>query len=119
MHRLDSPNAKRPFRCPNWLLATGAILGFVNLAFLGMGANIWGAGTLTVGLLVAAAIIPVFCFRHYVQDKGEFPEQMYKDMMLTHGEDVGTIERRCGMLPYLTLAAAFAVVFIFNSIAVY
>ncbi|HML90796.1 APC family permease [Methyloceanibacter sp.] len=119
MHRLDSPNAKRPFRCPNWLLATGAVLGFVNLAFLGMGANIWGAGTLTVGLLVAAAIIPVFCYRHYVQDKGEFPEQMYRDMMLAHGEAGDVIEKRCGILPYLTLAGALAIVFFFYSIAVY
>ncbi|RDD62988.1 APC family permease [Ferruginivarius sediminum] len=119
MHRIDSPKAKRPFRCPNWLLGMGAILGFVNLAFLGMGANIWGAGTLTVGLLVAAAIIPVFAFRHYITDGGVFPEQMYKDMMLAHGEDGTTIEKRCGMLPYLTLGAAVAVVIFFHTIAVY
>jgi hypothetical protein len=98
----------------------GAILGFVNLAFLGMGANIWGAGTLTVGLLVAAAIIPVFCYRHYIQDKGEFPEQMYKDMMLAHGEEGSTrVQTRAGILPYLTLAAAVVVVLFFNWIAVY
>ncbi|MHA7851942.1 MAG: APC family permease [Roseovarius sp.] len=120
MHRMDSPNAKRPYRAPTWLLAMGAILGFVNLAFLGMGANIWGAGTLTVGLLVAAAIIPVFCYRHYIQDKGEFPEQMYKDMMLAHGEEGSTrVQTRAGILPYLTLAAAVAVVLFFNWIAVY
>jgi amino acid transporter len=120
MHRKDSPNAKRPFRAPSWLLAMGAILGFVNLAFLGMGANIWGAGTLTVGLLVAAAIVPVFCYRHYIQDKGKFPEQMYKDMMIALGESGSTvIQKRCGILPYLTLAAAVGVVVFFNWIAVY
>lgn len=119
MHRIDSPKAKRPFRCPTWLLGIGAILGFVNVAFMGMGANIWGGGTLLVGLLVAGAIIPVFIYRHYVVDKGVFPEQMYKDMMLAHGEEGDTVKKRCGVLPYLTLIAAIGVIIIFNQIAVY
>ena len=46
------------------------MLSFVNLAFMGFGADSYGAGTLTSGLVFAALIVPVFIYRHYVQDKG-------------------------------------------------
>lgn len=118
MHRIDCPSAKRPFRCPNWLLATGAVLGFVNLAFLGMGANIWGKGTLLVGFLVAAGIIPVFAYRHFVTDKGQFPDQMYRDIQLASCED-GSLQNRCGVLPYITLAAGILTVIVFYWLAKY
>jgi amino acid transporter len=117
MHRLDSPNIKRPFRCPNWLLAAGAFLGFVNLGLMGMGANIWGSGTLMMGLIVAAAIIPVFAYRHWIVDKGQFPEAMYKDMMNDSGEE--GIMKRCGLWPYAALIAGVLVVVITRMIAVY
>lgn len=117
MHRLDSPNIKRPFRCPNWLLAAGAFLGFVNLCLMGMGANIWGSGTLMTGLIVAAAIIPVFAYRHWIVDKGQFPEAMYKDMMADSGEE-GLI-KRCGAWPYVALITGVLVVIVTRMVAVY
>lgn len=46
IHRIDNPNVKRPWRCPNWLLALGTILAYINAFLLGAGANVWGAGTL-------------------------------------------------------------------------
>jgi len=116
IHRLDRPGWKRPFRCPTWLLGTGTVLAFVNAAFLGMGANTWGAGTLIAGVVWAALIIPVFLFRHYVQDKGRFPEAMKEDMHLL--PEAGAM-KRAGILPYLTLAGGVAVVVIARLIAVY
>ena len=80
LHRIDRPNTPRPYRAPNVLLAIGAVLGFTNLFLMGMGANVWGQGTLSAGIIVAALIIPVFLYRHYVQDKGVFPAQLAEDM---------------------------------------
>jgi amino acid transporter len=102
LHRIDRPNTPRPYRAPNILLAVGALLGFANLFIMGMGANIWGAGTLSAGVIVAAMIIPVFLYRHYVQDKGVFPSQLTEDMQ-PEGVDEATVKTRAGMLPYLAL----------------
>ena len=46
IHRLDRPRQERPWRAPTWILAAGAVLSFVNLAFMGFGADVYGAGTL-------------------------------------------------------------------------
>jgi amino acid transporter len=116
IHRIDRSQWSRPFRCPDWLLAAGAVLSFVNLALLGIGADIWGAGTLVSGLVCVAMVIPVFLYRHYVTDKGKFPEAMIEDM---HLGDVKEGERRAGILPYATLVAGIIVVWVSHSIAVY
>jgi amino acid transporter len=116
IHRIDRPNVKRPFRAPSWIIAAGGVLSFVNLSFMGMGADIWGPNTLLTGVFLAALIVPVFCYRHYYQDKGVFPEDMLEDMHLLPGE---AAETRAGVLPYLALAAGVAVVVIGARIAVY
>lgn len=107
IHRIDRKDWARPFRAPTWLLATGTFLGFVNLAFLGLGSGIWGDGTLVTGLIFASLIIPVFAYRHYVQDKGEFPAVMQEDIFR---EQEGSGRARAGILPYLALIAGCAVV---------
>ncbi len=104
LHRIDRPHTPRPYRAPSLLLAVGALLGFVNLFLMGMGANVWGQGTLGAGIIVAVLIIPVFLFRHYVQDKGKFPAQLAEDMRPV-GADEETVAPRAGVLPYLALAA--------------
>jgi hypothetical protein len=70
---------------------------------------------LWAGLFAAALIIPVFCFRHYIQDGGKFPEHMLEDLGMRQS-DLAT--RKAGMLPYLTLAAGLLVVLIANWIFV-
>ena len=89
----------------------------MNALFLGAGAKVWGYGgsILVVGLVFAALILPVFAYRHYVQDGGRFPPQALADLGLREG-DMG--ERKAGMLPYLTLAAGLIVVLIANRIFV-
>jgi hypothetical protein len=74
---------------------------------MGLGADIWGAGTLVTGLLLAMLILPVFCWRHYVQDKGRFPDAMLSDLQLQ--ADAGA--KRAGLLPYATLIAGALVVY--------
>jgi amino acid transporter len=101
IHRIDNPNVKRPWRCPTWLLALGAILAYVNAFLLGAGANVWGSGTLVSGLVSAAIIVPIFAFRHYVVDKGVFPKQMYEDLVLPGEKQLSP--KRAGALPYLAL----------------
>ncbi len=107
IHRIDSGHIKRPWKCPNWLLGFNTCLSFVNAAFLGIGANVWGKSTLIATAVWAALIIPVFLFRHYVQDKGRFPDHMYDDLGIQHGE---LLVKKAGIKPYLALVAGLAVV---------
>ena len=79
--------------------------------FLGAGAKVWNPVALWAGLIAAGLIIPVFIFRHYVQDGGKFPPNMLADLNLTHEE---LKIRKAGILPYLTLIAGIAVVLAAN-----
>jgi amino acid transporter len=116
IHRMDRPNWERPFRAPALLLGAGTFLSFVNLVLMGMGADVWGSGTLVTGIIVIALIIPVFVWRHHIVDKGVFPEAMTQDMHLVPEAGVKT---GAGILPYLTIAAGIAVVVIARMIARY
>jgi amino acid transporter len=116
IHRMDRPNQERPWRAPTWVLAAGTVLSFANLAFMGFGADSYGAGTLLIGLSFAALIIPVFFYRHYVQDKGVFPPEMASDLEMVGGE---RMVHRAGIWPYVVLAAGIAVVAITHHLAVY
>jgi amino acid transporter len=116
LHRIDRPNQTRPWRAPNAVLAAGALLSFVNLAFMGFGADVYGSGTLETGLVFAALIVPVFLFRHYFQDRGTFPAAMLEDMEL--GNSARPV-KRAGYLPYVVLALGVLVVFVTHRLAVY
>jgi amino acid transporter len=116
IHRCDRPRQERPWRAPTWILAAGAVLSFVNLAFMGFGADVYGSGTLTTGLAFAALIVPVFIYRHYIQDKGSFPPEMAEDLDMVDGEK---IIKRAGYWPYVVLALGVAVVAITHKLAVY
>jgi amino acid transporter len=116
IHRCDRPRQERPWRAPTWILAAGAVLSFVNLAFMGFGADVYGAGTLTTGLVFAALIVPVFIYRHYVQDKGSFPREMAEDLEMVGGEP---IVKRAGVWPYVVLALGIVVVAVTHELAVY
>ena len=115
IHRIDRGSWERPFRCPTWLLALAAGFGFLNMVFMGAGADVWGAGTLRNGLIAAALIIPVFLFRHYVQDKGVFPAAVVE---ADYAAKEAPVVPRAGMLPWLALAACAAVVWLTHHLAV-
>ncbi|WDD91590.1 APC family permease [Burkholderia sp. FERM BP-3421] len=102
IHRMDRGGWERPFRCPTWLLALGALCGFANLVYVGAGANLQGEGTLRNGLIAMLLIVPVFLYRHYWQDRGRFPEQMRRDVVLA----VPARSRWFDAAPYATLAGA-------------
>ena len=108
IHRMDSGHIARPWKAPNFLLGLNTLLAFVNALFLGAGAKVWGySSALWVGLIFAALIIPVFYYRHFIQDGGKFPAGALEELGLKDG-DMG--ERKAGMLPYLALALGAAVV---------
>lgn len=113
IHRVDRPDAPRPWRAPTFMIGVGACLAFFNALLLGWGSNTWGSGALATGLCFAAVIIPVFCYRHYWQDKGVFPASMYD---MGHGEsavkDVGPPVKRAGVRPYLVLAGGAVTIFV-------
>ncbi len=109
LHRIDAGHVRRPWRAPNWLLGLGAAFSFLNMFFMGAGANIYGPNTLLLGVIGAALIIPIFIFRHYVQDRGKWPSKMLADLGIT--EEVMHI-RNAGFLPYLTAAGGILVVLV-------
>lgn len=111
LHRIDNGHIRRPFKAPTILLVLGTTFAFVNAAFMGAGAKVWNPMALVSGATAAALIIPVFLFRHYVQDKGQFPAHMLEDLNLTSNE---LQERKAGVLPYLALVAGIAVVLLAN-----
>ena len=108
IHRVDNGDVPRPWRAPTILIAAGAVLAFVNAGFLGAGSDVWGADTLRNAVIAMALVIPVFLFRHYVTDKGVFPEHMLDDLSI-EGGSLGV--KRAGALPYVVLAAGAVVVF--------
>ncbi|SDJ11571.1 APC family permease [Alteribacillus bidgolensis] len=112
IHRIDRANWSRPFKVPNWLLVTNVGFAFLNMALLGMGADIWGKGTLWAGLFSAALVIPFFVYRHYFIDKGEFAEGIHDGV-----ED--SKEKKAGIWPYIALATGIVVILIAHNIAVY
>jgi amino acid transporter len=115
IHRMDRPDWERPYRAPTPLLAAGTVLSFVNLVLLGAGADTLGKGTLVTGLCCISLIIPVFLYRHYVIDKGQFPAEMNEDLHLV--PEAG-VKNGAGWLPALTIAAGAATVWISHSLAV-
>lgn len=111
IHRLDSGHVRRPYKAPTIVITLGGVFAFVNAMFMGAGAKVWNPWALWAGLGFAALIIPVFCFRHFIQDKGKFPRQMLEDLGLKEG-DLG--HKKAGILPYLTLLGGIATVLIAN-----
>ena len=112
IHRMDRGHWERPFRCPTWLLAFASLLAFVNMAFMGAGADVWGEGTLRNGLLATLLIIPVFWFRHYVQDKGVFPAAQV-EAEFERGAEADT--KRAGWLPYLAIGGCAVLVWFLHN----
>jgi amino acid transporter len=110
IHRIDNAHVERPWRAPNWVLGAGAVLAFVNIFLLGAGAKVYGDATLATGVIAAAFIIPVFLYRHYVTDKGEFPAQMLAE--LVRAQSSAADRRKAGILPYITLIAGAAVILV-------
>ncbi|QAY94596.1 amino acid permease [Methylovirgula ligni] len=109
IHRVDRPGQKRPYKAPTWLIAIGALLGFVNLFFIGMGSNVFGAGVLKWGLITVFLVVPIFLFRHYVVDKGVFPKALTE----IAADGSGASDLHVGQakwLPYLAAAAGVLVV---------
>ena len=113
MHRVDNPQAPRPYRAPTALIAIGTVLAFVNALLLGWGANVWGGGALLTGLVAAAIVVPVFYYRHNVVDKGVFPASFSEDLPAENGQ-AGAVElpRRAGIRPYLVLGGGVVMVLI-------
>jgi amino acid transporter len=114
IHRLDRPDWRRPFSCPKWLLALGALFGYINMMFVGAGADVWGAGTLRNGLIAVSLILPVFAYRHYVQDRGCFPRLSEQDSNDPNEDDVVL---RAGALPYVALLACVMIIWLFHNFA--
>lgn len=115
IHRMDRPDWARPYKAPTILIVIGTTLAFVNVTMMGLGANIWGSGTLMSGLVMAGLVFPIFIWRHYIIDKGVFPEEMRKDMELENGAKGRP--SKTSKLPYLALIVGCAIVYFTNHLA--
>ncbi|MFH3480783.1 APC family permease [Xanthobacter sp. V4C-8] len=111
IHRIDSAHVDRPYKAPTFILALGTLFAFVNAVFMGAGAKVWNPVALWAGLITAALIIPVFIYRHYIQDGGKFPHETFEDLTIGDGKHT---QKRAGMLPYLALVAGLVVVLASN-----
>ncbi|WP_294145473.1 APC family permease [uncultured Selenomonas sp.] len=100
IHRIDRAKLERPFKAPTAILGIDVVLSFCNVAFLGVAAAYFGASNILAGLIICSLIVPVFLFRHYIQDKGQFPQSTLEE------EEDGTFQKKCGIFPYITLIAA-------------
>jgi amino acid transporter len=115
IHRVDNGKVYRPWKAPKILLAIAVVLSFFNATLLGAGANVWGPNTLLTSIVVIALIIPVFVFRHYVTDRGKFPDRMLDDLQVGDStRDIWT--KHAGILPYVTLIGGVATVIVSNLI---
>lgn len=112
IHRMDRPNWERPYKAPTILIVLGTFLAFVNVTLMGLGANIWGAGTLMSGLVMAGLVFPIFIWRHYIVDKGVLPKEMQEDMLLD-----GDQKTTAGVLPYVALIVAGVIVYFTSHLA--
>jgi amino acid transporter len=112
IHRMDRPNWDRPYKAPTILIVLGTFLAFVNVTLMGLGANIWGAGTLMSGLVMAGLVFPIFIWRHYIVDKGVLPQEMQEDMLLD-----GDQKTTAGVLPYAALMVAGVIVYFTSHLA--
>jgi amino acid transporter len=113
MHRVDNPDAPRPYRAPTVLIAIGTVLAFVNALLLGWGADVFGGGAFVTGLVAAAIIVPVFYYRHHVVDKGVFPASFSEDLPAENGQaGAVALPRRAGIRPYLVLGGGVVMVII-------
>jgi len=111
IHRIDNGHVNRPWKAPTVLIVLGTLFGFVNAVFMGAGAKVWNPSALWAGLFTASLILPVFWYRHHVQDGDKFPDHMYEDLNIKPGE---IAERKAGILPYVTLLAGLATVLAAN-----
>lgn len=111
IHRIDNGHVHRPWKAPTILLALGTLFAFVNAVFMGAGAKVWNPNALWAGLFAASLILPVFWYRHHVQDGDKFPDHMYEDLNIKPGE---IAQRKAGILPYVTLIAGLATVLLSN-----
>jgi amino acid transporter len=117
IHRMDRPDWMRSFKAPTWLLGLGAVCGFFDMFLIGVGANSYGNGVLELGFGVVALSIPIFLYRHYVTDKGKFPDDFSADIQ--PGGPVTAVTYKAGFLPYVAVAGAVAAVVIGYNMAVY
>lgn len=108
IHRLDNAHIPRHYKAPKILLVVGTCLAYVNVVLLGAGAKVWNPWALWAGLFAAGLIIPIFAYRHFVQDRGQFPEHMLKDLSLSVDYSK---TRKAGILPYIALVAGLALMF--------
>lgn len=106
IHRMDNKDMERPFRAPKTILISNTVISYLNIIFVGAYAGRVESGSVLSGFLWAMMIIPVFLFRHYIVDKGRFPDHVYDDLQCKSGE---TPQRNAHVLPYVTIIAGIAV----------
>lgn len=81
IHRRDRPHHPRPYRAPNWMINIGVpALALFDIGLIIFGANVFVPNSLLYGLIALLLVIPVFYYRHYIVDKGIWPQAAQEDL---------------------------------------
>jgi hypothetical protein len=88
--RLQPVPARDCFRHCRLLLRARGVECYIIFNFLNPNAGWIHRSILLVGAVFAALVIPVFAYRHYVQDGGRFPTGALADLGLKEG-DMGVL----------------------------
>ena len=105
IHRMDNPDIARPYKVSDNMLTVCVMLGFFNMFLVGAGSNVWGSYVLWIGLALALIALPLYWFRHYVVDKGKFPEGTYRDLIPEGLEEPPEVP--CSIIPKVCICLAF------------
>lgn len=82
---------------------------------MGWGADFWGERALITSLFITAGVIPIFLYRHYVTDRGQFPPWMQIELV----ENGEPIRKRAGILPYVVLITGGLTIYAGHLLATY
>jgi hypothetical protein len=82
---------------------------------MGWGADFWGERALLTSLVITAGVMPVFPYRHYVTDRGQFPPWMQIELV----ENGEPIRKRAGILPYVVLITGGLTIYAGHLLATY
>ncbi|MFD1331459.1 APC family permease [Methylopila musalis] len=81
MLRRQFPDRERHYRAPTWLVNYAApVLALFNIGLIVVGANIIVPNALLYGIGSIALISLLFFYRHYVVDKGVWPDHVKSDL---------------------------------------
>ena len=109
IHRVDNGRVPRPYKAPMPLFIAGVAMAYVNVWLMGPGPTCTARTPCSPAGSPPSSPSRCSSFRHYVTDKGKFPDHMLGDLVLEGETELGP--KRAGVWPYVAIVGGFAVMF--------